>query len=560
MSLAFSSDGIQLAALDKQDNITLWQLAPIVSTRFSSAAHGATDVANSSSHLIIISHTSLLSVDLHTLQRTKLNYTVSVLDISSRNLVVGRPDGIIMLLSQSLDVISQLSVCKRRVSSVKALWRRQLLAYACDDGAAGVARYSSEDHSLAVVDSYRTDSEGSDIATDPEESLIFLSAGTNAFVHDVAKMITKRLEGQMANISAISPPSKGFPYFLTGDVKGIVRVWNITSSDASVLARSSGTGPNARFSPDGSILALFGIDPVIRLINIHTQSSLELRGHTDMVGGVRYSKSKAILLSFSWDGTVRVWRTSDGSLLGSMTKHNSIVEDAHFTGDGRHIVSVGDDGILYLWDFETGLVKQLLFHRTPLLSIQVLAGSDIIVTRDIAGSLWTVTIQGLPKRIRQQDDVAITLMNASPDGRYLAIGHENGSVVVFNTRDWTIATTRKYEGAIARMVFDPKNRDLLIQSEDDFVHSVALPNSLQMSWELAVDAHDLSYSSDGELLSVASNDGGLWFYSRRRNSWSYSHDHEAPVWSGQFSPDGSLFVSADHEGTVVLRRTDSLFH
>jgi WD40 repeat protein len=104
------------------------------------------------------------------------------------------------------------------------------------------------------------------------------------------------------------------------------------------------------------------------------------------------------------------------------------------------------------------------------------------------------------------------------------------------------------------MEFDPKNRDVLLYSEDGFVYIVPLGGAQTADWDATpIAAHDISYSSDGNSISISSLDGGSWFYSRPRATWSYAHDHDAEVWSGQFSPDGEYFVSIDRNGMVAGR-------
>jgi WD40 repeat protein len=110
------------------------------------------------------------------------------------------------------------------------------------------------------------------------------------------------------------------------------------------------------------------------------------------------------------------------------------------------------------------------------------------------------------------------------------------------------------KGTIARIEFDPLDRDMLINSEDGFVQIVSLDTQRSLRWtSMQIRARDVRYSPAGDLIAITSREGGTWFYSMQDESWRYVHDHPTILVSGQFSPDGSKFVSIDQDGTVITR-------
>jgi WD40 repeat protein len=375
-----------------------------------------------------------------------------------------------------------------------------------------------------------------------------------AYVHDIDARITRRLEGQPAVISAIATPTPGFPYLLTGDVNGTVRVWEPSAPRARVIGRVPGLPIGTQFSPDGTLLAISTVtDPVIRLVRMADGSQIELRGHASMVGGMKFSRDGDLLLSYSSDGSARIWRTSDGALLRTFEGHRAIVKDAAFLdGTAGAVVSVGDDGQLLAWSVDGGDVRTLLSHRVPLVSLQVLSNTKVIVTRDVAGSIWSVASTGHTTMIRQGNGVEITSMRASRNGEFLAIGQEDGSVIVYRTASWTIATAFRAGGTVARVEFDPQNRELLLLSEDGFVHVIPLDARRRVAWrDFQVEAHDIAYTPGGDGIAISAADGGSWFYSIQHARWFYHRDHDAAVRSGRFTPDGTRFVSIDESGIIV---------
>src|SRR5262249_48648493 len=165
-----------------------------------------------------------------------------------------------------------------------------------------------------------------------------------AYLHYFDSGLTTVFHGQAANISAISAPTKDFRHILTGDVNGTVRVWDLDEPHARVLAHVQGKPFGAEFAPDGSALAVYGLEPDIHIIHMSDGSITELRGHTDSIRGVKYFPDGEHLLSFSWDETARVWPTGSGAPLRVFDRHHALVQDGAAIADGRRGATLSGDG------------------------------------------------------------------------------------------------------------------------------------------------------------------------------------------------------------------------
>jgi WD40 repeat protein len=72
-------------------------------------------------------------------------------------------------------------------------------------------------------------------------------------------------------------------------------------------------------------------------------------GIGDMKLELRYSPDGQIIAIWDSDGALRLWRASDGELLGTLAGHVEGVNDVRFSPDGRTLFSSSSDGTIRLW-------------------------------------------------------------------------------------------------------------------------------------------------------------------------------------------------------------------
>ena len=123
------------------------------------------------------------------------------------------------------------------------------------------------------------------------------------------------------------------------------------------LSGHRGGVQNIRFSPDGKLLASCGKDDYRVIIwNVANGKIIRtLTGHKDIVYEVTFDKTGNLVASASKDGTVRVWETNTGTLVGNFENqpvispnkitYNSVVFVC-FSQDSKYVFFGGDNGFL----------------------------------------------------------------------------------------------------------------------------------------------------------------------------------------------------------------------
>ncbi len=123
----------------------------------------------------------------------------------------------------------------------------------------------------------------------------------------------------------------------------------------------------ADWRPDGQQVALACHDGRVLLVDPAGRLEGEFKGHSSAVTGVAYLADAAHLVSVGLDQTLRVWELSSGRSIRRMNQHTravrAIVVRPH-DDSGRHMVATAaDDGTIRLW---WPLVGRLVrFARLP---------------------------------------------------------------------------------------------------------------------------------------------------------------------------------------------------
>jgi serine/threonine protein kinase/WD40 repeat protein len=553
-AMALASDGSRLAVLDKSGTLTVWDRDSRLTPRYHAivlAADSLDFIGNNQLVLAARSHLQVVRLDDNL--ASSLPISATAIDSNGQDIAVGSSQGNVLLVSSGLAVTAELHVCKEQVTVAKFIPHRNRFAFACHEGGVGIVSYSRASKELVKIGGFQTRPRPFILAIDDSGEHIVTSSGSDVYLHYIDSGLTTVLHGQAATITAITAPTKDFRYVLSGDINGTMRVWDLEEPHARILAHVQGKPFGARFAPDGSTLAVYGLESAIHVIHMNDGSVTELRGHTNAIRGVTYFPDSERLVSFSWDETARVWSTGSGTSLRVFDGHHALVQNGAVVSDGS-VATIGDDGHLFEWGTHNANVVPMLRHNEPLITLLVLGKTNDLVVGDSSGNVWIVPSQGSARQIRSADEYAVTKINASYDGKFLAIGQESGSITVYRTSDWSIDRQLVLKGTIARIEFDPLDRDMLINSEDGFVRLVPLDTRRSPRWtSMQVRARDVRYSPTGDLIAITSREGGTWFYSMQDDSWRYFHDHPTTLVSGQFSPDGSKFVSIDQDGTVVTR-------
>jgi WD40 repeat protein len=389
-------------------------------------------------------------------------------------------------------------------------------------------------------------------------------------------------------------------------------------------------------SPDGQILATAGADHTIKLWSMATGECLRtLQGHQGYIHTLAFNSRDPILASCGFDGRIKLWNVPHlkdlttpnssfstspyfGQCLQTLSGHTSSVWSVAFSPDNQILASGSSDGLIQLWDANSGHHLQTLAgHAASLWSVDFCPVADLthpvyqILSTGLDGTLrlWNtkngtfktlcrrlfmqyslqVSIEGKTLvKIRQEDADKLELLDVttgevvkcfttststflsfsfSRDGTMLAHNSINDTAQLWrvNTEE-CLQVLSGHSGMVNTMTFHPNGQKLLTGSADSTIKCWDINTGNCLStlhghqnqvWSL-VFLPTPAKSSHAPLLASASSDGSIKLWDIDTGDCVQTlAGHTSEVRSIAVTPNGKLLASGSLDETIRLWDTQT---
>lgn len=287
---------------------------------------------------------------------------------------------------------------------------------------------------------------------------------------------------------------------------------------------------------------------------------------------IAFSLDGAVLASGGEDGSIRLWDTETGAILGQpLTGHHRGVFALAFSSDGKHLTSVSEDNTIALWDAQKGIPSKMpVTHRTdssdPLCSPNATAPAFIISQEKI--QFWNNRTQGPSGQsmtgYRFYQHIAL-----SPDGKVLAVGVSNNTIQLWDTQA-RVPLGKPLTGhsdSVGQLVFSSDSKVLASASHDNTIRlwDVEAQGLLGKPMPYhdddyygGADGDDLffciAFSPDDMVLASGTVNGHILLWDTKAGTLRSDvlEQREALVHSVAFSPDGKLLASVSDWSRIQL--------
>jgi WD40 repeat protein len=217
----------------------------------------------------------------------------------------------------------------------------------------------------------------------------------------------------------------------------------------------------------------------------------------------------------SEDGTVRIWRARDLSLLQVLGGHRGGATNARFSPSGEEVLTGSRDGEVRVWDAATGQVRAVYSERV--------------------GGIWS--------------------LDWSRDGTLCASGSFGHEVQIAHRDRRARIVLRGSLGAISSLALDPSGDELTTLGEDQVVRFFDVrTGAFRRAWSAPLDTPvgNVIYDGSGRVL-LSRFDGKLSINDARSGAvLSLFQAHDGFVNTVVPSRDGSLVVTAGGDRTSAV--------
>jgi len=388
---------------------------------------------------------------------------------------------------------------------------------------------------------------------------------------------------------------------LTASDDQTARLWDAeTGRENAVLKGDAGGIESAVFSPDGKRVVTGNKDKTARVWDVETgQEKAVLRGHTDPVLRVSFSQDGRRILTASQDKTAKVWDAETGQVTATLLvggwdgilyfspdgkciraghrlwdaqtgelkatfSSSQVARHLCFSPDNKRFLMAGPDGLVHLWDAESGLERGVLKgHTGSVVPACFSPDGQRVLTRsqDRTARVWDAAT-GREKAVLKGHTDHVQSASFSPNGMHILTASSDKTARLWDAETGQqLALLNGHTDQVWYACFGPDGQRVLTGSHDKTARVWDATTGRELA---ALTGHtgmvtSVCFSLDGTRIltgcSVGARAGGTLGEARVWDAATGKElavlmGHAGGVYSVCFSPDGRRILTGGADRTA----------
>jgi WD40 repeat protein len=353
----WSYDSKQLATLDTNGNVSLWDVVPGNSrSRLTYTGYPSQSIAWSPDNTRIVSGGNNGTIQIWDVATGKAVATYQGAT-ATINAVAWSPDGAYIVAGDNSDGVPMwnaatgevVRTCRGPFNKIRAVgWLNDGAQIAAGGDDKNV--YFWDATSGNMLRSYGRSSPVHAVSWSPHGKYLAVADHRLAWVKEVstATVTTGYLDDSQP-VLAISWSLDG-QYIALGGGGKRVHIWSAQNDTNIATYRHLSDIRAISWSSSGKWLASGGDDRSVQIWELATNNIIfTYLEHTAAINALAWSPDEKYIASASNDKTVRVWIATTGKLVFIYRGHNSPVNAVAWSSDGKSIASTGNDTTIHVW-------------------------------------------------------------------------------------------------------------------------------------------------------------------------------------------------------------------